>query len=91
MSILTRQAILDAMQAGHIKIEPFNEAHLGPASMDLTLSNKFRIYQKAIDVVDVVNGVDYKDHSELIETETMVVSPGATTMVSVSISSEWSL
>ena len=78
MSILTRQAILDAMKAGHIKIEPFNEQYLGPASMDLTLSNKFRIYKKAIDVVDVVNGTDYKDYSELIETETMVISPGAT-------------
>lgn len=66
------------MEAGHIKIEPFDPKLLGPASMDLTLSNKFRIYQKAVDVVDVNNSMDYKDYSEPVESQTMVVSPGET-------------
>ncbi len=78
MSILTKPAILAAMENGHIKVEPFDPNQLGPASIDLTLSNKFRIFQKAIDVVDVDNSVNYKDISELVESDTMVVSPGET-------------
>lgn len=78
MSILSRQAIVEAMEAGQIKVEPFEENQLGPASIDLTLSNKFRIFEKALDVVDVKNGTDYKDVSKLVEGDSIVVSPGET-------------
>jgi len=42
--ILGRQAILDAMQAGDIVIEPFNPAAVGPNSVNLRLDRKLLVY-----------------------------------------------
>jgi len=35
---------LDLIRAGVIKIEPFDESQVGPASVDLTLGNAFRVF-----------------------------------------------
>lgn len=43
MTILGREAILQEMKKGNIRIEPFDEKMLGPASIDLHLSNAFRV------------------------------------------------
>jgi len=42
--ILTKKEILSEMQSGRIRISPFNKKHIGAASIDLTLSNEFRLF-----------------------------------------------
>lgn len=39
--ILTKEEILKEIAAGNIVIKPFSKKHLGPASLDITLSNEF--------------------------------------------------
>jgi Deoxycytidine deaminase len=46
MSILTREEIISEIERGSIKIEPFSNEQIGPASVDLHLSNEFRIFKK---------------------------------------------
>jgi dCTP deaminase len=43
--ILTGKAILGAVKAEHIVVEPFTEEHLNPASYDLTLGETVRVYR----------------------------------------------
>ncbi|MFN9952431.1 MAG: dCTP deaminase domain-containing protein, partial [bacterium] len=46
MSVLGRQAILEAIEAGTITITPFDPALVGPASVDLTLDRTIRVFRK---------------------------------------------
>ena len=46
MSILTRDEILKLISAGQIRIEPFLEKQVGPASIDLHLGNSFRVFKE---------------------------------------------
>ncbi len=48
MVVLTKDVILSKIRKNRIKIEPFNEANIGPASMDLTLGNEFRVFKSHI-------------------------------------------
>ena len=43
--ILTGHAILEAISAGHIIIDPFNRDQVNPASYDLTLGDTVRVYK----------------------------------------------
>lgn len=67
--ILSDRDIKAAVQAKDIKINPFNEDHVQPASIDLTLGDKIRIFRKdkhvLIDVKEPQNFTDLievKDH-----------------------------
>jgi dCTP deaminase len=53
MSVLGRQAIFDAIETGAIVITPFSPEHVGPASVDLTLANTFRVFRKVHQVIEV--------------------------------------
>lgn len=78
MSILTRDEIKKAIEAGKIKIEPYDETALGPGSIDLRLGNKFRVFKRADNVYDVNESLDYHDLTDSIETDSIVVQPGET-------------
>jgi dCTP deaminase len=54
MSVLGRGAILSAIQEGHITITPFRPDLVGPASVDLTLANTFRVFRKVHQVITVL-------------------------------------
>lgn len=43
--ILTGKAILEAVKAEHITVDPFAEGHVNPASYDLTLGDTVRVYR----------------------------------------------
>ena len=43
--ILTKKEILKEIKAKRVKIEPFDKKAVGPASIDLTLDNKIRIFK----------------------------------------------
>ena len=42
--ILSKSKILEEIKNKRIKITPFKKNQLGPASIDLTLDNQFRIF-----------------------------------------------
>ncbi len=81
MSILTRKEILQEIAAKNIEITPFDEDCVGPASVDLHLSNAFRVFKNAKKVVRVVNEVDYRKATQgisLTNGETFLLMPGET-------------
>ena len=56
MTILGREAILKEIEKGNILIEPFDEERLGPASVDLHLSNAFRVFVHLPNALNMTNG-----------------------------------
>lgn len=69
MSVLTRDEILKAIDRGEIKIEPLDLKAIGPASVDLRLDSKFRVFKKLHKVYDVVEEANYEEVTEYIEVE----------------------
>ncbi|HNY13581.1 MAG TPA: dCTP deaminase, partial [Candidatus Wallbacteria bacterium] len=67
MSILTRDEIFAAIKRGEIKIEPFVPEAVGPASIDLRLDKKFRVFKKLHVVYDVVEEANYEEVTDYIE------------------------
>lgn len=45
MAFLTDGDIRKAVKAGKISIEPFDPGHVGPASVDFTLGNEFKVFR----------------------------------------------
>jgi dCTP deaminase len=75
MVVLTKDQILKEIKKRNIKITPFNEKNIGPASIDLTLDNKFRLFKKK-KTLKLDDKIDYKKHSELIKADKLVLKPG---------------
>eukprot|EP01087_Luapelamoeba_hula_P012469 TRINITY_DN3479_c0_g1_i1.p1 TRINITY_DN3479_c0_g1~~TRINITY_DN3479_c0_g1_i1.p1 ORF type:complete len:182 (+),score=35.45 TRINITY_DN3479_c0_g1_i1:29-547(+) len=73
MSVLARDDILKAVDAGDIVVTPFDREAVGCASIDLKLSNEFRFYKPGLQVVPVKEDTDYRDL-----TEKVVLKPGET-------------
>lgn len=80
MGILTKEEILKEIGSGRIRIEPFDPASVGPASIDLTLGDSFRIFRARDDVYDVTEESDYKGLSDLVTAESIVVRPHETVL-----------
>lgn len=78
MSVLTKPKIIQAIKKGKIKIEPLDMENIGPASIDLSLSNKFRIFKGAGRVHDVNEATNYQEFTKQIETDTISIKPGET-------------
>ena len=51
------------MAEGDIVVEPFTEDMVGPASIDLHIDDEIRIIEAGSTPIDLVNEVDYHDHS----------------------------
>ncbi|MEA3506382.1 MAG: dCTP deaminase [Elusimicrobiota bacterium] len=69
MSILTHDEILKEIKKGRIKIDPFDPARVGPASVDLRMDNKFRVFKKIHGLFAVKEDSDYEEVTEYIEVE----------------------
>lgn len=81
MSILTRDEIFKAIDAGEISITPFDPTKVGPGSVDLHLGEDFRIFKKVHDIVDVDDAVNYESVTELIHAPGgIVLMPGETVL-----------
>lgn len=78
MSILTKDEIINEIKKGNIKIKPLVLDNIGPASIDLRLSNKFRIFKKTNTIFDVKNESDYKEITELVVCDSILIMPGET-------------
>lgn len=57
--ILTKQQIMKELKKKRIVIDPFDEDAIGPASIDLTLDAKLRVFKKKKTVFDMQENVDY--------------------------------
>ena len=83
MSVLGRQAILDAIDQGTIRITPFRPELVGPASVDLTLANTFRVFRKVHQVIAVRDDTDYRevtDKVEIADGDHILIMPGETVL-----------
>jgi dCTP deaminase len=83
MAVLGRQAILRAMEEGSLSITPFREELVGPASVDLTLANTFRVFRKVHQVIEVDEATDYRDLTDKIEIpagQHILIMPGETVL-----------
>jgi dCTP deaminase len=83
MSVLGRQAIFDAIETGAIVITPFSPEHVGPASVDLTLANTFRVFRKVHQVIEVAEHTDYRaftDKIEVADGSPILIMPGETVL-----------
>ena len=81
MAVLGRQAILNAIDRGAITITPFDPLRVGPASVDLTLANSFRVFRKVHEVVDVDEHTDYRSFTDKVvvdESDHILIMPGET-------------
>lgn len=66
--ILTKDEILKEIKKGRIKIKPFSKDQIGPASIDLSLGNEFRVF-KQWKTAPVAEDVDYKKFTKLIKVD----------------------
>jgi dCTP deaminase len=83
MSVLGREAILKAIEAGAIGVTPFVPERLGPASLDLTLAGTFRVFRKVHEVIEVRENTDYRQLTEKIEVpegQHILIMPGETVL-----------
>jgi len=79
MSVLTREALLQAIRDGRIAIEPFSEDMVGPGSIDLNLSDEFRIFKKRRHGVVVDDSMDLESITRLVRRErSLTLLPGET-------------
>ena len=75
--ILTRDVVFKEIKDGRIGIDPFTPENMGPASLDLTLGNEFRIFKKPHEVYRVTEESDYRLVTELITVEdSFTLMPG---------------
>ena len=83
MSVLGRHAILQAIEEGQITVTPFTPELLGPASLDLTLANTFRVFRKVHQVIEVRENTDYREFTDKIEVhggQHILIMPGETVL-----------
>ena len=81
MAVLTHDEILKLVRQGDIVIDPFTEDQVGPASIDLHLDNKFRVFRALPHVHPVTEDASYEDVTELIEVEDhLLLLPGQTVL-----------
>ena len=72
--ILTKDAILNEIKNKTVKVTPFKKENIGPASIDLTLDNKFRVMKDGL--ITLSENVNYKDYSKLAKGHKVYLKPG---------------
>lgn len=65
--ILTRDVILKEIEEGNVKISPFDESALGPASYDLKLGSTIRIFTAQKEPCEARDDADFADLTKLTE------------------------
>jgi len=74
--ILTRNEIKKRIGSKSIKIEPFDDALLGPASIDIRLGREFRRFRARPTIVDLTEEVDFDQISTVEEADEFILHPG---------------
>src|SRR3989338_5869522 len=79
--ILSRKDILKLIEEKKLAIIPFTKSNIGPASIDLTLSDEFRTFGKQKRIT-LAESTDYKKYSKKIKTNQITLLPGGFLLVS---------
>ena len=69
MATIGRNKILELIENGSIKIEPFSKDQVGPASIDLHLGDHFRVFEKTRDIFHIREDADYKRLTTTVKVE----------------------
>ena len=67
MATLGRDRILKLIKDGTIRVEPFDETQVGPASIDLHLGDTFRYFEKTRDVFHIREDADYRQLTRAVK------------------------
>jgi dCTP deaminase len=79
MSVLTRDAIFREIEQSGLSIDPFTRDQVGPASIDLTLSDEIRVIEPGATPISLDESVDYRDHTRRIRLDRpYLLDPGVT-------------
>ena len=79
ITVLSQNEIIKYLAEGKLEITPFDQSQVGPASIDLTLGNKFRVFKKVRKVFHVTEEIDYDKITEVVEVkdgEYLLLMPG---------------
>ena len=63
--ILAKPEILKQIESGRVKIEPYDESAIGPASIDLTLSREIRVFDGNHHITH--GDIDYKTLTKIVD------------------------
>jgi len=75
--ILSDHSLREELAAGRIVVEPFDERCLQPSSIDVKLSNLFRVFRNhTAGVIDVKSAVDLTDPVEIADDGVFMLHPG---------------
>jgi dCTP deaminase len=78
MSVLSDASIRELISSGRVKIEPWDDAMVQPASVDLRLGASFRVFHnfrvESIDLAEPPTGLT--EHVEIGPDEPFIVHPG---------------
>jgi dCTP deaminase len=73
--VLAKPEILRQIRSGRVRIEPYDENAVGPASIDLTLDDKLRVFNTDQHITQA--DIDYKTLTDLVDISTgYLLSPG---------------
>ncbi len=80
MAVLTRDAILAELEAGRLRLDPFERDQLGAASIDLTLGDEIRVIEPTGQPIDLVADSDYRNHTRVERLDRPFVLESGTTI-----------
>jgi dCTP deaminase len=79
MAVLTRDAILAEIEAGRLRIDPYDPGAVGPASIDLTLGAELRVIEPGAEPIPIREDSDFRRYTRRIGLDgSYVLHPGAT-------------
>jgi dCTP deaminase len=79
MAVLTREVLLAEIEAGRLRIDPYDPSAVGPASIDLTLGSELRVIEPGSDPIPIREDSDFRRYTRRIELDgSFVLAPGAT-------------
>ena len=82
--ILAKPEILRQIRKGRIRIEPYDEGAVGPASIDLTLDDKLRVFKAGDHITDA--DTDYRTITDLVDiTMAKIAHPGRKVRITLDV------
>jgi dCTP deaminase len=79
MAVLTREVILQEIDADRLVITPFERDQVGVASIDLTLGDEIRVIQPSRRAIEIREETDYRDHTRVSSlNDPYLLHPGVT-------------
>ena len=75
--ILTKDEILKEIKRKKVAIQPLDTDSIGPASIDLKLGNRLRVFKKNKAVVSIDEAIDYKKITKVVDiSKGYILKPG---------------